>query len=69
MKSTVIVLNYLMEQTSFTAKTSLVDRIQEINELYETVPDEVLDSYEELTEYELWEIIRKLAVEGKKRNK
>ncbi|PZT57373.1 hypothetical protein [Paenibacillus silvae] len=64
-----IVLDYLMQETAFTEAQSFVDRIQEINESFETVPEEVIDSYGELNEYELWEIIRKLACEGKRRNK
>lgn len=64
-----IVLDYLMEETPFTAKQSFVDRIQEINEGYDEVPEEVIDSYRELNEYEVWEIIRKIACEGKRQNK
>ncbi|MDY8021138.1 hypothetical protein [Paenibacillus polymyxa] len=64
-----VVLKYLMDETPFTEKLSFVDRIQEINESHETVPEEVLESYGELTEYEVWELIRKVAVEGKRRTK
>lgn len=66
---TKIVLNYLMDETTFTAKQSFIDRLHEINEGFETVPEEVIDAYQELTNYELWEIIRKVACEGKRRNK
>ncbi|MFF2531300.1 hypothetical protein ACFVS2_20570 [Brevibacillus sp. NPDC058079] len=67
-KSAKVVLDYLMENTPFTAKGSFIDRIMEIEGAYETIPDEVIDAYEELSKYELWEIIRKVAVEGKRRN-
>ncbi|MCW3793854.1 hypothetical protein OM416_19870 [Paenibacillus sp. LS1] len=66
---TKIVLDYLMTETPFTVKQSFIDRLHEINEGFETVPEEVIDAYQELTNYELWEIIRKVACEGKRRNK
>lgn len=68
MKAPKIVLEYLMENTAFNAKGSFMDRVNEIEEAYETIPYNVMDAYEELTEYQMWEIIRKLAVEDKKRN-
>lgn len=64
-----VVLDYLMNETPFTVKQGFVDRLHEISEGYETVPEEVIDAYQELTNYELWEIIRKVASEGKRLNK
>ncbi|MFF0828823.1 hypothetical protein ACFYU8_18640 [Brevibacillus sp. NPDC003359] len=63
-----VVLDYLMENTPFVVKNSFVSRIVEIDEAYDTIPEDIIDAYEELSEYELWEIIRKIAVEGKRRN-
>jgi uncharacterized protein (UPF0335 family) len=67
-KSVKTVLGYLLEHTAFDRKESFLDRIMEMNESYETIPEEVMDAYEELSEYEFWEVIRKVAVEGKRRN-
>lgn len=64
-----MVLSYLIENTNFTEKQSFTDPIHEINYGYENVPEEIADAYEELTEYEMWEVIRKIAVEGKRRTK
>ncbi|ELK39060.1 hypothetical protein RI662_10635 [Brevibacillus agri] len=62
-----VVLEYLLEESNLNCKASFVERIGEITESYETVPEEVADAYEQLTVNEFWEIIRKIAVEGKRR--
>lgn len=66
MKPTEVVKKFLFENTNFKDKASFHDRIMELAEAFETIPEDVYEAYEELTEYEMWEIIRKLAVEGKK---
>ncbi|WP_256975400.1 MULTISPECIES: hypothetical protein [Paenibacillus] len=67
MKATTVVKNFLFDNTNFNEKKSFHDRIMELAEAYETIPEDVYEAFEELTEYEMWEIIRKMAVEGKKR--
>jgi L-rhamnose isomerase len=69
LKSSKIVLDYLIETTNFEEKESFVDRLTELAESYESIPEKVHEAYQTLTEYEMWEIIRKLAVEGKRRSK
>ncbi|WP_010500000.1 hypothetical protein [Paenibacillus elgii] len=68
-KEAKLVSRFLMQNTNFTEKSSFFDRLNEIIESYETVPDDVFEAYEEISEYELWEIIRKLAVKGKQLTK
>ncbi|MCR8641474.1 hypothetical protein NV379_02280 [Paenibacillus sp. N1-5-1-14] len=58
---------FLFESTNFESKESFHDRLDELAEAYETIPEDVADAYDQLTEYEMWEIIRKMAVEGKRR--
>lgn len=60
-----IVLKYLMDCVNFDNTDTMIDRVQEISEGYETVPDSVLDAYQELSSQDKWEIIRKIAVKGK----
>ncbi|MFC8685947.1 hypothetical protein [Brevibacillus porteri] len=69
MKPINLVKRFLFENTNFEDKSCFHERLMEIAEAYETIPEDVYDAYEELTEYEMWEIIRKMAVEGKKRTK
>lgn len=60
-----VVADYLMNCVDLSNPETLIDRIQEINEAYETVPEEVMDAKDELSSKEWWEIIRKIAVRGK----
>lgn len=70
MKSNKMVLiNYLIENINFNSKISWVDAFHHIAENYETVPDEILTAYEDISEYEMWDIVRLLAVKGKKQTK
>ncbi|MFB0831515.1 hypothetical protein ACEU2D_18170 [Brevibacillus laterosporus] len=69
MKSSGLVKKFLFENTNFQDKTSFHYPIMELAEAFETIPEDVYEAYEELTEYEMWEIIRKMAIEGKKRAK
>ncbi|MCY9738127.1 hypothetical protein M5X17_31030 [Paenibacillus alvei] len=67
MKPSKIVIDHLLKNTNFTDKYSFHDSLMELAEAFESIPENVYEAYEKLTEYEMWEIVRKLAVEGKKR--
>lgn len=56
-KEAKLVSRFLMQHTNFTEKSSFFDLLNEIIESYETVPDDVFEAYEEISEYELWEIL------------
>lgn len=64
-----LVTDYLLQSVNFDKATTLADRIYELDDAFETIPDNVLEAFEEISSHELWEIIGKVATEGKKRSK
>jgi hypothetical protein len=67
MKTSSIVLKYLRSNIDYSNPNSLIDWVQEMSEGYDTVPEKVNDAFNELDSQELWEIIRKIAAEAKKK--
>lgn len=68
-KSIVLVLSYLLENTIFTDKASSLDRlIQLAHESNKDIPEDIYEAYRSLSEFDLWEIIRKISIEGKRQN-
>lgn len=60
-----IVLNYLLDNGSVGSVGIFVDRLIEIAESYETVPEEVLEAYGKLSETEKWEVVEQVVIKGK----
>lgn len=66
--SKIIVLHYLAEHVGLNGKLQLPDVLEEISQGMESVPQEVIEAYEALSDYDFWEIVRQVAVQGKSRS-
>ncbi len=63
------VLAYLLDNCNLKNKSNSLDRLYElVTDEYEEASNEVREAYRQLTAHEYWEVIRKLAVEGKKQS-
>ncbi len=59
-----IITEYLMSSVEFSSKDQWVEVFYEITETFENAPENVIEAFQELSEYQMWEIVRNLAVEG-----
>ncbi len=63
------VLAYLLDNCNLKNKSNSLDGLYElVTDEYEDASNEVRKAYQKLTTYDYWEVIRKLAIEGKKQS-
>jgi hypothetical protein len=60
-----VVMSYLQENDSTTSVEIFMDRFHEVIEAYETVPENVLEAYEQLSDLEKWDILEQIGVRGR----